>query len=46
VLDILVQGRRDAMAARPFFKRLLHGLKYRPPRIVTDGLSQLRRRTA
>jgi putative transposase len=38
VLDILVQGRRGAMAAKPFFRRLLHGLKYRPQRIVTDGL--------
>ncbi len=38
VLDILVQGRRDATAAKRFFKRLLHGLKYKPERIVTDGL--------
>jgi putative transposase len=38
VLDILVQGRRDALAAKRFFKRLLHGLKYRPQSIVTDGL--------
>ncbi len=38
VLDILVQGRRNAAAAKRFFKRLLAGLKYRPRRIVTDGL--------
>ena len=38
VLDILVQGRRNATAARRFFKRLLAGLKYKPKRIVTDGL--------
>ena len=38
VLDILVQGRRNATAAKRFFKRLLAGLKYRPKRIVTDGL--------
>jgi len=38
VLDILVQERRDATAARRFFKRLLAGLKYKPRKIVTDGL--------
>ena len=38
VLDILVQGRRNATAAKRFFKRLLAGLKYKPRRIVTDGL--------
>ena len=38
VLDILVQGRRNASAAKRLFKRLLAGLKYKPRRIVTDGL--------
>jgi len=38
VLDILVQARRNATAAKRFLKRLLAGLKYRPRRIVTDGL--------
>jgi putative transposase len=38
VLDILVQGRRNATAAKRFFKRLLAGLKYKPKRLVTDGL--------
>jgi putative transposase len=38
VLDILVQDRRNATAAKRFFKRLLAGLKYKPRRIVTDGL--------
>lgn len=38
VLDILVQKRRNATAAKRFFKRLLAGLKIRPRRIVTDGL--------
>src|SRR4028118_1922479 len=38
VLDILVQGRRNATAAKRFFKRLLAGLKCKPKRIVTDGL--------
>ena len=38
VLDILVQARRNASAAKRFFKRLLAGLKYKPKRIVTDGL--------
>ena len=38
VLDILVQGRRNADAAKRFFKRLLRGLQYKPRRLVTDGL--------
>ena len=38
MLDILVQVRRNATAAKRFFKRLLAGLKYKPKRIVTDGL--------
>src|SRR5829696_1295192 len=38
VLDILVQDRRNAAAAKRFFKRLLAGLKYKPKRLVTDGL--------
>ena len=38
VLDILVQDRRNASAAKRFFKRLLTGLKYKPRRLVTDGL--------
>ncbi len=38
VLDILVQGRRNATAAKRFSKRLLAGLKYKPKRLVTDGL--------
>ena len=38
VLDILVQDRRNGAAAKRFFKRLLHGLRYKPRRLVTDGL--------
>jgi transposase-like protein len=38
VLDILVQGRRDATAATRFFRRLLAGLQYVPRVIVTDKL--------
>src|SRR5918998_5628004 len=38
VLDILVQDRRNATAAKRFLKRVLDGLRYRPRRIVTDGL--------
>ncbi|SDB74374.1 putative transposase [Belnapia rosea] len=38
VLDILVQKRRNGTAAKRFFKRLLAGLKYKPRKIVTDGL--------
>jgi putative transposase len=37
-LDILVQARRDADAAKRFFKRLLKGLQYVPRVIVTDKL--------
>jgi putative transposase len=38
VLDILVQARRDAQAAKRFFTRLLKGLQYEPRVIVTDKL--------
>jgi putative transposase len=38
VLDILVQGRRNGAAAKRFFRRLLHGLKDQPKRLITDGL--------
>lgn len=38
VLDILVQERRNGAAAKRFFKRLLHSLRYRPRRLITDGL--------
>jgi putative transposase len=38
VLDILAQPRRDANAAKHFFKRLLKGLQYVPRVIVTDKL--------
>jgi putative transposase len=38
VLDILVQDRRNATAAKRFFRRLLRGLQYKPRRLVTDGL--------
>ena len=38
VLDILVQDRRDAKAAKRFFQRLLKGLQYVPRVIVTDKL--------
>ena len=38
VLDILVQSRRDANAAKRFFRRLLKGLHYVPRVIVTDKL--------
>ena len=38
VLDILVQSRRNAKAAKRFFKRLLKGLQFAPRVIVTDKL--------
>ena len=39
VLDILVQSRRDAKAAKKFFRRLLKGLQYVPRVLVTDKLA-------
>ena len=38
VLDILVQDRRNATAAKRFFRRLLKDLRYKPRRLITDGL--------
>ena len=38
VLDILVQSRRNAKAAKRFFRKLLKGLRYVPRVIVTDKL--------
>ncbi len=39
VLDILVQSRRNAKAAKRFFRRLLKGLRYVPRVVVTDKLA-------
>lgn len=39
VLDILVQSRRNARAAKRFFRRLLKGLSYVPRVVVTDKLA-------
>ncbi len=39
VLDILVQSRRDAAAARKFFRKLLKGLQYVPRVVITDKLA-------
>jgi putative transposase len=36
VLDILVQSRRGALAARRFSRKLLRGLQYAPREIITD----------
>ena len=38
VLDILVQSRRNAKAAKRFFRKLLRGLQYVPRVTVTDKL--------
>jgi putative transposase len=38
VLDILVQSRRNAVAARKFFRNFRKGPQYVPRVIVTDGL--------
>jgi putative transposase len=38
VLDILVQSRRNARAAKRFFRELRTGLRYKPRRLVTDKL--------
>lgn len=40
VLDILVQSRRSATAAKRFFRKLLKGLRYVPRVIVTDKLKR------
>ena len=42
VLDILVQSRRNAAAAKRFFRKLLKGLRYVPRVIVTDKLASYR----
>jgi len=39
VLDILVQSRRNAVAAKRFFRKLLNGLRYVPRVLVTDKLA-------
>jgi putative transposase len=38
VLDVRVQSRRNAKAAKRFFRKLLRGLQYAPRVIVTDKL--------
>ena len=38
VVDVLVQSRRNAVAAKKFFRRLLKGLQYVPRVLVTDKL--------
>ena len=38
VLDILVQSRRNKIAAKRFFRKLLKGLRYVPRVIITDKL--------
>lgn len=39
VLDVLVQSRRNAVAAKRFFCKLLKGLRYVPRVIIIDKLS-------
>jgi putative transposase len=39
VLDVLVQSRRNAKAAKRFFPNLLKGLRYVPRVLVTDKLA-------
>jgi Transposase and inactivated derivatives len=46
VLDILVGSRRNAVAAKKFFRRLLKGLRYVPGVIVTTSSPATRWRTA
>ena len=42
LIDILVQPRRDARAARRFFRRLLNSQRQEPVRLVTDTLGSSR----
>jgi transposase-like protein len=37
VIDVLVSGRRDAAAARRFFRRALSALKVAPTEVITDA---------
>ena len=39
VLEVFVQSRRNALAAKKFFRKLLKGLRYVPRVIVTDKLA-------
>jgi putative transposase len=39
VLDVLVQSRRNALAAKKFFRKLLKGLRHVRRVIVTDKLA-------
>ena len=39
VLDVLVRSRRNAKAAKRFFRKLLKGLRYVPRVLVTDKLA-------
>ena len=39
VLEVLVQSRRNAKAAKRFFRELLKGLQYVPRVLVTDRLA-------
>lgn len=39
VRDILVQCRRDTLAAKEFFRKLLKGLRYVPRVVITDKLA-------
>jgi putative transposase len=45
VLDILVRRRRNAVAAKRFFRKLLKGLRAVPRAIVTDRLTSYAART-
>ena len=38
MVDVYLQARRDAAAAKRFFKRLLHSHQSEPGKIVTDKL--------
>ncbi len=42
LIDLLVQPRRDARAARRFFRQLLKGQRQEPSRLVTDKLGSYR----
>ena len=43
VIDILVQPRRDQLAAQRFFRKLLKGQEREPRRLVTDKLRSYER---
>jgi len=41
-VDVLVQSRRNAVAAKRFFRKLLKDLRYVPPKVLSDAANSNR----